>query len=327
MRLTYRPAILQDIDRCFEQLGDSFAYDPQARSCVPQVWRRLLANNLLSTTVIEDLDRPPERRIVGFGASVFVSDAFMEQARNSMEPYLRAQLIHRILAGDSPVLSLSQGQQANVQDGLNLFFLNDVLSDRTLTTDELRCVHGAWSEPLYALRACRLKEAIWECYGRRTYEWAAGCGLLLRNDWAGFWQNQVGSAPPDDQRPYLLGITRAESLTQPGTHASFLFHHTPARFSFTVGQQELLAGALRGATDEELAQSLSLSVSAVKKRWFAIYERVELCDPQIVIAGSPADMTTSVVLEQKRGAEKRRHLLNYLRYHPEELHPINAYRA
>ncbi len=133
--------------------------------------------------------------------------------------------------------------------------------------------------------------------------------------------------PPAEQRPYCIGLTRAEAIARPGTHASFPFQYAPARFSFTAGQLELLDRSLRGETDEELARSLCLSLSAVKKRWRSIYERVELCDPHIVMAGSGVDENGATAFEQKRGAEKRRHLLNYLRHHPEELHPINATRA
>jgi hypothetical protein len=54
----------------------------------------------------------------------------------------------------------------------------------------------------------------------------------------------------------------------------------------------------------------------VKKRWHAIYERVadvdsELLPPSIAYG---ADASS-------RGAERRRHLLNYLRQHLEELRP------
>jgi len=54
----------------------------------------------------------------------------------------------------------------------------------------------------------------------------------------------------------------------------------------------------------------------VKKRWHAIYERVadvdgELLPPSIAY-GVPA---------ASRGSERRRHLLNYLRQHLEEIRP------
>jgi hypothetical protein len=72
-----------------------------------------------------------------------------------------------------------------------------------------------------------------------------------------------------------------------------------------------------GETCEELAKSLSISPWTVKKCWHAIYERVtdidgELLPPQIACGAHVSS----------RGAERRRHLLNYLRQHLEELRPF-----
>jgi hypothetical protein len=73
---------------------------------------------------------------------------------------------------------------------------------------------------------------------------------------------------------------------------------------------------LTGKTCEKLAASLSVSPWTVKKRWHAIYDRVtdvdrELLPPSIAYV---ADASS-------RGSERRRHLLNYLRQHPEEIRP------
>ncbi len=73
-----------------------------------------------------------------------------------------------------------------------------------------------------------------------------------------------------------------------------------------------------GETSDELAASLFVSPWTVKKRWHAIYERVADVDHELLlppVANSP-DVTS-------RGAERRRHLLHYLRQHPEELRPFN----
>src|SRR6266481_5103931 len=82
--------------------------------------------------------------------------------------------------------------------------------------------------------------------------------------------------------------------------------------------QNLRSGhALLGQTCEKLATSLCLSPWTVKKRWQAIYERVmdvdnELLPPSIACGAHGSS----------RGAERKRHLLNYLRQHLEELRPF-----
>ena len=72
-----------------------------------------------------------------------------------------------------------------------------------------------------------------------------------------------------------------------------------------------------GETCEALATSLSLSPWTVKKCWRAIYDRVADVDrdllPPSIAYGAHAS---------SRGAERRRHLLNYLRQHLEELQPF-----
>src|SRR5207302_4704306 len=118
------------------------------------------------------------------------------------------------------------------------------------------------------------------------------------------------------EHPYLVGLTRQESDRSDGSLLSMLFRHSPRRFSFRPGQQEMLRSAISGATDEDLAVSLRVSVSAIKKRWGEVYGRVQEGDPELLPTVSPRSAAGGL-----RGRESRRHLLNYLRDHPEELQP------
>jgi hypothetical protein len=88
------------------------------------------------------------------------------------------------------------------------------------------------------------------------------------------------------------------------------------RFQFSRSQRVLLQHALMGETCENLATSLSISPWTVKKCWHAIYDRVtdvdgELLPPPIAYGAHASS----------RGTERRRHLLNYLRQHLEEIRP------
>jgi len=74
----------------------------------------------------------------------------------------------------------------------------------------------------------------------------------------------------------------------------------------------VLIEALQDKTDEEIAHAIGTTAEVVKKRWKTIYERVSDVDPTLVPA-SP---------ERRRGEEKRRHLVAYLRDHYEELRPL-----
>jgi hypothetical protein len=96
-----------------------------------------------------------------------------------------------------------------------------------------------------------------------------------------------------------------------------LFVYQPPQCGFNRSEQRLLLSALGGGTDEELAGALQISVSAVKKTWRSIYERVGACLPQLL--PHPAMDVES----GERGREKKQHLLAYLREHPEELRPVS----
>lgn len=95
-----------------------------------------------------------------------------------------------------------------------------------------------------------------------------------------------------------------------------MFQYRRPRLFFSHGEQELLLHSLLHETEDEAAQSLCLAVVTVKKRWQSIYDRVSRNAPELyALMDSGAN---------PQGRAKKRHLLNYLRYHMEELRPLLA---
>jgi hypothetical protein len=92
-------------------------------------------------------------------------------------------------------------------------------------------------------------------------------------------------------------------------------HHTP-QFGFTRREQELLELALEGGDDTAMAESLFVTVPAIKRRWTTIFERVGRIRPDLC----PLDG------EGTRGVQKRQRVLTYVRSHPEELRPFDTKR-
>jgi len=121
---------------------------------------------------------------------------------------------------------------------------------------------------------------------------------------------------PSIERPFLIGVNRteAEHVDFGGARMASMFHRYPIRLALRRVHRELLACALEGLTDSELSARLSLSPSAIKKRWASVYEHVEGLIPGLPPLADRTDKT--------RGAERRRHVLNYLREHPEEFRPL-----
>jgi len=89
--------------------------------------------------------------------------------------------------------------------------------------------------------------------------------------------------------------------------------YEPPRVGFASSQQKLLMTALRGGTDEDLAQELEISLSGIKKAWQTIYAKAEKSGIQIPDSHESA----------ARGKERKRNLLDYMRAHPEELRPVD----
>jgi len=161
-----------------------------------------------------------------------------------------------------------------------------------------------------------LKEILIEFYGTPLVQFCLAAGFLLRSDYQDFYRKQGLPLPSDEQHPCLLGLTREEAAANAGVNIARLFPYHVPRFSFTYGEQKVLLQALLGRNNEEIAASLDVASSTVKKRWAAIYDCVTRQMPEML-----PDTALSSSLLQKRGQEKRRQLLTSLRQHPEELRP------
>ncbi len=317
MHLTYRPASAHDIEPCLEMLPAAFECPPRLRARFADLWQEWLRAGMMQMTVIEDGERPPESRLIAFGNSVFVTDAFAEEAKTSLAPYLSAQIVQRCLEERPPLLSLNAVRAANSGPGLTLLVLH-IGWQGLLTAEETRWAKGKLLEAvLFTHGGYRLKEILQEIYSEAECRRGRAAGALVKNDFAAYYQTHPEKFPPPECRPYLIGGHRDE--VSDGSYLSPLFFYSPPRFFFKVGEQEILRLALLDRADAEIAQTLTLSPSAVQKRWRAVYESVATVQPDFF---PPAAALSSAAA--KRGTEKRRHLLGYLRAHLEELRPVNA---
>jgi DNA-binding CsgD family transcriptional regulator len=119
-------------------------------------------------------------------------------------------------------------------------------------------------------------------------------------------------------KPFVLGLPRQEVGQRVGSWMSAIFMYEPPKLGLRPGEQRLLRSALgsRSGTDEELANELAISVSAVKKTWRSIYERTSARAPELL-----PSLGVSKDDSRRRGKEKKQRLLAYVRAHPEELRP------
>ncbi len=306
MHLTYRTAGPADFAACDWDGLDGFAHAPKLQAAVPAVWRRLLISGGLTLMLVEDTDRAPAQRIVWHGASLFVAPAYLADARQSTAPGIAARVTAAALAGQSPGLTGVELCRANSGTGLHLLGLHYALSP-ALDAGSAWLVRAKAIEAYHAaFEGYRLQEILIEAYGEERRRVMAAGGFRLRSDY--------GGGAEGTNCPYLFGVTREEALADEGSVIASLFAYSPPRFGFKPGEQEMLCRALTGETDGELAAGLCVSPCTIKTRWRTIYDRVQEACPALLPPASTQG-------DQKRGLEKRRRLLAYLRQHPEEMRP------
>jgi hypothetical protein len=316
--LMARKGNAQDLANC-HALHESLRlpYGKTSRRILPEMWSALLSDGAMQLFLVEDRARPAGSRIVSFGATVFVTDEFCSQARSTLPPYLAVELTRRYLSQELPILNREKIAQTNAGDGLNVVMCFEGWAEDRFASEQILAIRQKQSQAFsFALRGYRIKEFLTDPIGRETSQWMLDAGARLRRDYARYFRRHHIPEPEPRQRPCLFGLTREEALAHPGANIAGLFIYTAPRFHFSRSQRALLEHALMGETCEKLATSLSVSPWTVKKRWHAIYDRVvdvdrELLPPPIAYGARGSS----------RGAERRRHLLNYLRQHLEELRP------
>lgn len=283
------------------------------------MWRSLLSNGVMQLFLVEDRSKPLGSRIVSFGATVLVTDEFCCEARSTLPPYLGAQLARHYLTHDLPALSREQVTRANAGDGLNVIMCFGGWGHDGLSRDEILAVREKQSAAFHlAHSGYHVKEFLADPIGEEELYWMLAAGACLRRDYSSYFQNHGARLAEASQRPRLVGLTKEEAFANPGSHLWSFFVYTPPRFHFNRSEQLLLHHALMGETSDELAASLFISPWTVKKRWHAIYERVADVDRELLLprVDNGSDGTP-------RGAERRGHLLYYLRQHLEELRPVS----
>ncbi len=295
------------------------AYAGDEWRALPEVWQALAARGGMQLCVVEDRAQAVNRQIVSFSITVFATDQFCSEAKLALGPFLGAQIVRRYCRQNIPILDRKQIARANAGSGLNVVLCFAARKDDGLSDEQILAVREKQTEAFFLChRGYRLKEFLADAIGDTALERKLDSGARLRREYSCYFSSQ-GLQPPDASlRPRLVGLTKEEARANPGSLLSSLFVHTPPKFRFSDSEQLLLQRAMMGETTEELAASLVISLSTVKKRWRAIYGRVADIDPQLL--GNPAADGPN---ERSRGAEHRRHLLYYLRQHPEELRPFS----
>lgn len=238
------------------------------------------------------------------GASVFISDQVADAYLAAPTPFFAAQLMARILAGEPDVvLNVREIARGNTGAGLNLFVLGFTHRYGAEEPPTLRpLLARAIEHFVYAHRGYRLRRMLRE----DPYPIAdvlVASGMTVAHDFA------------DIGRMVLIAEPSAATHMFPSSTISMLFNYSAPQVLYSNAERRLLDLAVDGLSDSEIATELDVSANTIKQTWRSVYERTLRKVPLALGAAGQSP------LDGVRGQEKRRHLLAYLRDHPQELRP------
>lgn len=320
LRMVHRPLTLADLDEALALLPAQVSTGPAERAAIAAQWPALLQMQpALQSGVMEDLARPPGQRIQGWGISVLLSQAQARALDLHAQP--AAHLARRVYADlRSGALQLMDDRElgrCNAAGELVGLVMHFTLPQIDITDPQVHKIVACAQESFRVHHTGFHWQAIYLENCAAMHDVHRESGFMPRR----FADEDALQGLPDLERPVFMGLTRDEAMRRlPGTTLRNCFECEPPRFRFSAQQRKLLWLALFDDADAAALPELGVSVHGLKKLWRGIYERVESVEPGF-FGDEPGDDLGDG--EARRGPEKRRQVLAYVRQRMEELRPWN----
>jgi hypothetical protein len=311
-RFHSRPSRHEDRLAALDLLPPWLALSEPVRRALPDFWAQMDGTPVLHQAM-EDLAQPPATRLQAWGVTIGLPQRWVERLQLHDTP--PADVSRRVYEAlyDGELAPMSERELGLENARGTLVLLNLHFSMR------VRDLDGAYARGLLTFA----NEVFRDAHAGYHLQAMFFQGGELDEPYlvaAGFRARRCADAPalealPAVQRPALFGLTRAEAMcTWPGTSVRHIFDHQPPRFGLSSTQRRALTLALQLDSDPAVMERLAISPHALKKLWRVVYERIEDRAPGFFGETSSDD-------EGKRGPEKRRQVLAYVRQRPEELCP------
>jgi len=278
------------------------AMDAGLRAELPRLWTRLLGQPGFSADLIEDLSRPPGERIVGLGMSVALDAGWQARMRDDPPMHAGAAWYRDFLDGRTAPLDDRALGRANAAGEVVMLVLHYAQAAIDPTRSDVQQVLIAAMQLFRVAMGGLQLRAVWQEALGEGGDYLQGMGLKRRST--------RGPGRPD-----LYGLDRDEAARMfPGPPARDVFQFVPPVLGFSAAERRVLRLAVAEMADPEVADEIGVTGHTLKKVWKSVFQRAGDALPDLFEAGAPEPGGT-------RGPEKRRHLLQYLRQHPEELRP------
>jgi len=270
-----------------------------------EIWKSLIPNLSFNSGVFRLGNSGAAKRVIGFGACVFIKSEFAARELANPRPFINSRIIASIASDGSQVIEPSDLNLAQMKDGLDVVCLygNYLLDLRPENQKEIEM--GLPYGLATLLCGFRINRLLQESSNETQF------GFLQSS---GVWR--VVQDFPGNRALHVL--TREQGFKASGSLAQAIFHYEPPTLGLRDTDKHLLAEALQGGTDSELAARMHLSLPSIKKRWLALFERVAEARPDLLPADDGGWNGT-------RGPQKRHHILDYVRSNPVELRPYRLY--
>lgn len=310
-RLRSRVLAVENVTAVADWLREEFAFSGRVRDRLQTILIDLIRSRAIKGILIEDVSNDGAVvSLVGLGVSFFLTAELVEFYVTRPFPFLFADVIERVAAGERVVLDLDGIAQANSGPGLNLI-VQYLQRGWDLADPYWREVGGIGHKTYVQHHSgYHLRRALQE-------DWTTNAGIYLA---AGYRELAVVPVAGRAQAGGEGGPTRtifyadeSDVLSRaPGSSVSYVFHRRAPVCGFTPYEQDVLSLGISGATDSDIADALGVTLAAIKHAWQNIYERL----------GNHVSYVLPSSGDGRRGPEKRRRVLAFVEQHPEELRPF-----
>lgn len=315
--LSWRKPTVRDLPACLAlHPAKNGAENVGARECL-RAWEHILRSRYAAKPAVIERHAGQIAAVVGFGCAVFVRKEYAEAELRDPRPGLNARFMQAIVAGHDPLASLEDIRVANTRGDLQQFVLDASWDDTLppLERDDVRIVLATAYGQLFA--GFHVSRLVTELVDARDAFHASGLpDVAVVSRFERFYAENPDSPWRSGRK--LAVISSENARANPGSvAASVLFQHQFPRLGFAQGEKDLLEAATDGHDDLAASSELGVTLSAIKKRWSSIFQRVAFKMPDLC----PDDASDT------RGLQKRNRILSYVRQHPEEMRPFDESAA
>jgi DNA-binding CsgD family transcriptional regulator len=303
--MNWREVQESDLPECLSIEPRVWGDEIVGKECALPVWKKWTQSLSFNSAIIETSGPHSLNQKVAFGSSIFVTPEFATQELQNPKPGLNSRLIASVVAGKSVVLpeaNLSGARNGAPLDVviLSCNYLYDAITpEQTIQAEMILPVTFAQAHVGY-----RLNRILSETVSESQYR---------AHDSSGVWRTVTRYS---DSGHALIVLTEKEAFATSGSVAAPLFQYREPVLHLRDTEKQLLAEAINGETDQELAARMSLSLPSIKKRWASLFDKIADTRPDLLPDAGQRG------LHEIGGPQKRHRILAYVRSHPEELRPF-----